>query len=102
MSIETKIFSGKIIFLAVRTFFLNLYFSGSSEDSSAEDVPLRASMASTNGGGHHMGQHMGHDMVGDSIGNNSTNSAIQKQVSTSDDYLLRQVRHSLRESASKI
>jgi len=58
--------------------------SGSSEDSSAEDVPLRASMASTNGGGHH------HDMVGDSIGNNSTNSAIQKQVSTSDDYLLRQ------------
>ena len=72
------------------------YFSGSSEDSSAEDVPLRASMASTNGGGHH------HDMVGDSIGNNSTNSAIQKQVSTSDDYLLRQVRHSLRESASKI
>jgi len=52
--------------------------SGSSEDSSAEDMPLRTSlpMTSTNGGsGHH---HIG------------TN--FQKQVSTSDDHLLRQVR----------
>ena len=51
--------------------------SGSSEDSSAEDMPLRTSlpMTSTNGGsGHHIG----------------TN--FQKQVSTSDDHLLRQVR----------
>ena len=53
--------------------------SGSSEDSSAEDMPLRTSlpMTSTNGGsGHH---HIG------------TN--FQKQVSTSDDHLLRQVRN---------
>ena len=51
--------------------------SGSSEDSSAEDMPLRTSlpMASTNGG------------TSTIIGTN-----FQKQVSTSDDHLLRQVR----------
>ena len=52
--------------------------SGSSEDSSAEDMPLRTSlpMASTNGG-----------TTSTIIGTN-----FQKQVSTSDDHLLRQVR----------
>ena len=68
--------------------------SGSSEDSSAEDVPLRLSSTTSNGGSHHHHanhnnhnhvHHVQHDSV--ELGNN-----FQKQVSTSDDHLLRQVR----------
>ena len=67
--------------------------SGSSEDSSAEDVPLRLSSTTSNGGSHHHANHNNHNHVHHvqhdpvDLGNN-----FQKQVSTSDDHLLRQVR----------